>query len=155
MGQQDALAEEAAADTSTITPEEALSNLEKAAMPDKSGASLEGALTPEQEDHLYRQGSIPSSVSNGDAQRDLEILSRGGILLDPVEADQQRELAQARSAYGEGFKFAPPNLPLGPHTKVRDRYHPVLDQVTNLLMRHGKKSVAQRVSRATGPGVDE
>jgi small subunit ribosomal protein S7 len=82
-------------------------------------------------------------VSNGDAQRDLEIIANGGILLDPVEADQNPELLP-RSAYGPGLKFAPPALPLGPNAKVRERYHPVLDQITNLLMRHGKKSVAQR-----------
>ncbi|KAH6690663.1 30S ribosomal protein S7 [Plectosphaerella plurivora] len=139
----DALAEEAAADESDITPEEALSSLEKAALPDKSSKALKGGLTPEQEDHLYREGAIPSVVSNGDAQRDLEVIANGGILLDPSEVDQNRDLAP-RNSYGPGLKWAPPTLPLGPNSKVRERYHPVLDQVTNLLMRHGKKSVAQR-----------
>ena len=58
-------------------------------------------------------------VSNGDAQRDLEIIANGGILLDPVEADQNPELLP-RSAYGPGLKFAPPALPLGPNAKVRE-----------------------------------
>jgi small subunit ribosomal protein S7 len=44
-----------------------------------------------------------------------------------------------------GLKFEMPTLPLPKDGHVKHRYDPVLEQVTNLLMRHGKKSVAQRV----------
>lgn len=44
-----------------------------------------------------------------------------------------------------GLKFEMPTLPLPKGGHVQRRYDPVVDQVTNLLMRHGKKSVAQRV----------
>lgn len=44
-----------------------------------------------------------------------------------------------------GLKFDMPVLPLPQDGHVKHRYDPVVDQVTNLLMRHGKKSVAQRV----------
>ncbi|KAJ4371249.1 hypothetical protein N0V83_004466 [Neocucurbitaria cava] len=43
-----------------------------------------------------------------------------------------------------GLKFAMPTLPLPKDGHVKHRYDPVVEQVTNLLMRHGQKSVAQR-----------
>lgn len=46
-----------------------------------------------------------------------------------------------------GLKFEAPTLPLPKDGHVKRRYDPVVEQVTNLLMRHGKKSVAQRVRR--------
>lgn len=46
-----------------------------------------------------------------------------------------------------GLKFEAPTLPLPKDGHVKHRYDPVVEQVTNLLMRHGKKSVAQRVCR--------
>ncbi len=46
-----------------------------------------------------------------------------------------------------GLKFPmPPILPRR-ESHVKHRYDPIVDQVTNLLMRHGKKSIAQRVLR--------
>lgn len=44
-----------------------------------------------------------------------------------------------------GLKFPMPSLPLPQGSHVKHRYDPVVEQVTNLLMRDGKKSVAQRV----------
>lgn len=44
-----------------------------------------------------------------------------------------------------GLKFGMPSLPLPKDGHVKHRYDPLVEQVTNLLMRHGKKSVAQRV----------
>lgn len=44
-----------------------------------------------------------------------------------------------------GLKFEMPSLPLPKDGHVKRRYDPVVEQVTNLLMRHGKKSVAQSV----------
>jgi small subunit ribosomal protein S7 len=48
-----------------------------------------------------------------------------------------------------GLKFEAPTLPLPKDGHVKHRYDPVVEQVTNLLMRHGKKSVAQRVRRCS------
>ncbi|KAH7396818.1 ribosomal protein S7 domain-containing protein [Phaeosphaeria sp. MPI-PUGE-AT-0046c] len=42
-----------------------------------------------------------------------------------------------------GLKFEMPSLPIPKDGHVKHRYDPVVEQVTNLLMRHGKKSVAQ------------
>lgn len=48
-----------------------------------------------------------------------------------------------------GLKFEMPSLPLPKDGHVKHRHDPVVDQVTNLLMRHGKKSVAERVGQPT------
>jgi small subunit ribosomal protein S7 len=45
-----------------------------------------------------------------------------------------------------GLKFEMPTLPLPKDGHVKRRYDPVVEQVTNLLMQHGKKSAAQTVS---------
>jgi len=47
-----------------------------------------------------------------------------------------------------GLKFAMPTLPLPKDGHVKHRYDPVVEQVTNLLMRHGQKSVAQKVRQS-------
>jgi small subunit ribosomal protein S7 len=49
-----------------------------------------------------------------------------------------------------GLKFEMPSLPLPKDGHVKHRYDPVVEQVTNLLMQDGKKSVAQSVS-STSP----
>ena len=46
-----------------------------------------------------------------------------------------------------GLKFEMPSLPLPKDGHVKHRHDPVVDQVTNLIMRHGKKSVAERVGQ--------
>jgi small subunit ribosomal protein S7 len=46
-----------------------------------------------------------------------------------------------------GVKFGLPSLPIPKDAHVKHRYDPVVDQVTNLLMLHGRKSVAQRVGQ--------
>lgn len=47
-----------------------------------------------------------------------------------------------------GLKFEMPTLPLPKDGHLKHRYDDVVEQVTNLLMRHGKKSAAQRVCSA-------
>lgn len=45
-----------------------------------------------------------------------------------------------------GHKFPLPELPLPPFSNRKERYDPIVDQVTNLMMKHGRLSAAQRVS---------
>ncbi|KAI9780593.1 MAG: hypothetical protein M1816_002813 [Peltula sp. TS41687] len=52
---------------------------------------------------------------------------------DDIEAENSR-----------GYKFDLPELPLPSNAHLKHRYAPILEQVTNLMMRDGKKSVAQR-----------
>ncbi|KAM0534179.1 hypothetical protein ACHAO2_002270 [Verticillium nonalfalfae] len=135
--QQDALAEEAAADDSGITVEQAVRELEQAARAN-AGPGMKDGLTPSQMEHLYREGSIPPTVSDGDAQRDLEVLASGGLLADSAAAD-----VLGTDEKGRSYKYPLP-APLPENSKLQARYHPVLEQLTNVMMRHGKKSVAQR-----------
>ena len=60
-----------------------------------------------------------------------------------------RELEDPAAFNELGHKFGIPELPLPSNHNLKHRYDPVVSQVTNLLMRHGKKGVAQRV----GPPV--
>lgn len=57
-------------------------------------------------------------------------IARGGHGSDPVTV---------------GHKYGLPELPLASNMHLKRRYDPVVNQVTNLIMKHGKKSVAQRV----------
>ena len=45
----------------------------------------------------------------------------------------------------QGHKFGLPELAPGKSSHIKHRYEPIIKQVTNLLMRDGKLSVAQRV----------
>lgn len=64
----------------------------------------------------------------------------GGLDMGLVDFEAATKLPET-----PGLKFDMPTLPLPKDGHVKHRYDPVVEQVTNLLMRHGKKSVAQRV----------
>lgn len=49
----------------------------------------------------------------------------------------------------QGHKFGIPPNPLPPQSHLRKRYDPLIEQVTNLLMQHGKKATAQKVCRCS------
>ncbi|OLN85120.1 37S ribosomal protein S7, mitochondrial [Colletotrichum chlorophyti] len=115
---------------------DALVELARAARKDSPGAEL-GGLTEAQEQALYRDGAIPPTPSNGDPLRDLEVLASGGLLANPGDVE-------VAAPTNPGHKFPMPTLPLPPHSHLKERYHPVLDQLTNLMMRDGKKAQAQR-----------
>ncbi|KAK2005020.1 30S ribosomal protein S7 [Colletotrichum falcatum] len=120
------------------TAEEAAAALEELASAAKNqSAGLEGGLTEAQEQALYNEGAIPPTTSNGDPLRDLEILASGGLL---ATAEEDKVATRQPPRY----KFPLPALPLPPHSHLKSRYHPVLDQLTNLMMRDGKKAQAQR-----------
>ncbi|KAK1970571.1 30S ribosomal protein S7 [Colletotrichum sublineola] len=120
------------------TTEEAAAALEELAAAAKNqSAGLEGGLTEAQEQALYNEGAIPPTPSNGDPLRDLEILASGGLVA-------KAETVQVATQEPLSHKFPLPKLPLPPHSHLKSRYHPVLDQLTNLMMRDGKKAQAQR-----------
>ena len=56
-------------------------------------------------------------------------------------------------AYGEGqgHMFGLPELPLPSKLHIKHRYDPIIEQVTNLIMRSGKLSQAQRVRPSVLP----
>jgi small subunit ribosomal protein S7 len=95
-------------------------------------SNIEGGLTPAQEDILYREGTIPSAEK-------AEAL---------VAAAEKAELNAPDSTemQNPGHKFGLPRRPWPQGFNLKKRYHPVLEQITRLLMKDGKLSVAQRVS---------
>jgi len=72
----------------------------------------------------------PVDPENAEALRQLERLSQG---LNPFNPKV------------DGHKYGIPETPWQQHTHLKDRYDPVLAQVTRLMMRHGKLAKAQRV----------
>ncbi|QPC69655.1 hypothetical protein HYE68_000407 [Fusarium pseudograminearum] len=93
-------------------------------------STIEGGLTPAQEDILYREGTIPSAEK-------AEAL---------VAQAEQAELDSPDSTemQNPGHKFGLPKRPWPEGFNLKKRYHPVLEQITRLLMKDGKLSVAQR-----------
>jgi small subunit ribosomal protein S7 len=63
----------------------------------------------------------------------MQNIANGGSVEDSVDLDDP------------GHKFGLPELPIPSNSNLKYRYDPVVSQVTNLLMKDGKKSVAQRV----------
>jgi small subunit ribosomal protein S7 len=84
---------------------------------------------------LYSTGRIPPVSETDKALAELG--------LPAVDGDAVGE-------YGDGLKFGAPERPLGAQDHLKRRYHPVLEQLTRLLMRNGKLSVAQRVRKRLG-----
>ncbi|PFH56025.1 hypothetical protein XA68_17186 [Ophiocordyceps unilateralis] len=95
-------------------------------------------LTRAQENILYDQGRIPSP---NEAEAEVETL-------DADDDTPEQALTADASADPEpedlGHKFGIPEKPYPPDFHLKKRYHPVLDQITKLLMRDGKLSVAQK-----------
>ncbi|KAK7402388.1 hypothetical protein QQX98_011853 [Neonectria punicea] len=94
-------------------------------------SNSEGGLTQAQEDTLYREGMIPSP-------EDAEALVAAAEQAELVEVEETGELENP------GHKFGLPRRPWPEGINQKKRYHPVLEQITRLLMRDGKLSVAQR-----------
>lgn len=74
-----------------------------------------------------------TSFDNLLALGQMEAIAHGGFASDVTESMV-------------GHKFPLPELPLPPFSNRKERYDTVVDQVTNLIMKDGKLSVAQRVS---------
>ncbi|GAB0136140.1 hypothetical protein EsDP_00004452 [Epichloe bromicola] len=93
----------------------------------------EGGLTAAQEEALYREGTIPPP-------QDAEAL----VAKDQASQSTQLSTSQGGDIQNPGHKFGLPKKPCPEGFNLKKRYHPVLEQLTRLLMRDGKLSVAQR-----------
>ncbi|EWG39092.1 hypothetical protein FVEG_02085 [Fusarium verticillioides 7600] len=91
---------------------------------------VEGGLTPAQEEILYREGTIPSA-------------EKAEALVAAAEKSEL-EATESTEMQNPGHKFGLPKRPWPQGFNLKKRYHPVLEQITRLLMRDGKLSVAQR-----------
>lgn len=92
----------------------------------------QGGLTPAQEEALYSEGTI---VPPAEAEA-----------LVSAESDEVPAPGSDTEVAALGHKFAMPSRPYPEGFNLKKRYHPVLEQITRLMMRDGKLSVAQRVS---------
>ncbi|KAK3100957.1 hypothetical protein LTR53_018687, partial [Teratosphaeriaceae sp. CCFEE 6253] len=77
-------------------------------------------------------GELPTSMLPSPEQRAIYAQEAHPLAPQPVQEAKP------------GHKFPLPALPLPPNSHKDYRYDPVVQQVTNLIMRDGKKSVAQR-----------
>ncbi|KAL7791970.1 ribosomal protein S7 domain-containing protein [Trichoderma ceciliae] len=93
----------------------------------------EGGLTEAQEETLYREGVIPPP------EQAEAIIAKSETVIDT-----QSILPTGTEVQNAGHKFGLPKKPFPDGFHVKKRYHPVLEQITRLLMRHGELSVAQR-----------
>ncbi len=76
------------------------------------------------------QDADGDDAGNNEALRQLDMMALG---LNPFDVTV------------DGHKFGIPETPWQEHMHLKDRYSPVLAQLTRLIMRHGKLSKAQRV----------
>ena len=87
-----------------------------------------------------KASSSPPKGSRSYSTMTTQTSGSGGLDIGLVDLEAAAKLPET-----PGLKFEMPVLPLPKDGHVKHRYDPVVEQVTNLLMRHGKKSVAQRV----------
>lgn len=91
-------------------------------------------MTEAQEDALYREGVIPPPEE-----------AEAVLAKSEAAAESRSILTISAELQTAGHKFGLPKKPYPDGFNVKKRYHPVLEQITRLLMRHGELSVAQRV----------
>lgn len=99
----------------------------------------DAGLTKAQEDALYRDGVIPPPE-----EAEAMVAEEGS--LEAAENSSEVTAADNGEVGNPGHKFGLPQRPWPEGFNMKKRYHPVLEQITRLLMRDGKLSVAQRVS---------
>jgi small subunit ribosomal protein S7 len=106
----------------------------------KGDKSAQEKLPKVMKDAIKKQSNAAPKGSRSYSTTTTSIADSGGLDLGLVNLDAVSTPPQI-----PGLKFELPVLPIPKDAHVKHRYDPVVDQVTNLLMRHGKKSVAQRV----------
>lgn len=94
-----------------------------------------GGLTGAQEQVLYRDGVIPV------AEAAEETLAVG----DAAAEASAEQAAEGEGLQGLGHKWPLPSRPYPDGFNHKKRYHPVIEQVSRLMMRDGKLATAQRV----------
>lgn len=98
-------------------------------------STQQGGLTEAQEEVLYRDGEIP-------AAKDAEaVLAVGEAEAAELEAADEA----GKDIKNLGHKWPLPQKPYPDGFNVKKRYHPMVEQITRLMMRDGKLAAAQRV----------
>ena len=92
-----------------------------------------------------RQADVTSYLNNL-SETDYAALAHRdsqGVRQAPVKPDQQAQVSR-----DDETLFGLPSLPLPQNFHLKYRYDEIVEQVTNLIMQDGKKSVAQRVCQS-------
>jgi len=100
---------------------------------DEEGREKAPEIIKEEMDSNKANAGDSTTFANLLSLGQLESIAAGGHGTDPVTVDTV------------GHKYGLPDLPLPKNANFKYRYDPVVSQVTNLLMKDGKLSVAQRV----------
>ncbi|KAE8450880.1 hypothetical protein EG329_005320 [Mollisiaceae sp. DMI_Dod_QoI] len=96
---------------------------------DQEGKEKAPEVIKEEIDGTQTNANARTTFANLLALGQMQNIAAGGHGSDPVTV---------------GHKYGLPDLPLPSNLNFKRRYDPVVNQVTNLIMKHGKKSVAQR-----------
>lgn len=86
---------------------------------------------------------MENNTSAADSTTFANMLALGN--LQSIASGQNDLLEDSDLDFSDGHKFGLPTLPIPSTSNIKHRYDPIVDQVTNLIMEHGKKSAAQRV----------
>lgn len=100
---------------------------------DEEGREKAPEIIKDQIDGNKADAADSTSFANLLSLGQMENIAAGGHGTDPVTVNVP------------GHKFGLPELPLPKDANMKYRYDPLVAQVTNLLMKHGKLGVAQRV----------
>jgi len=118
------------------------STLSRAYASSMARRSYSTIVSGQQEGRLARRGAYKGNVTEEDLVLEKEALLNSNQLTVEEAAIEDEALVVEED---QGVKFGLPTLPLPPGSNLKKRYEPIVDQVTKLLMRDGKLSVAQRV----------
>lgn len=83
-------------------------------------------------------GQLESFAAGGNGQFDT-----------PGEFEEYDEELDSFQEEDPGHMFGLPTLPIPKTDMMKYRYHPVVDQVTKLIMTHGRLGLAQRVGSSS------
>lgn len=89
-------------------------------------------------------GTAPPIVPGSQVGPYHELFAPNFLNTEALAALEKAAAEAAEAAAGDGLLFHMPDR-VGKHEQLQDRYHPVVHQITRLLMRDGKLSKAQTV----------
>ena len=96
--------------------------------------------------------SFQVATIEGGEQPEMDPFAEERALWDESNAELQALVhRQEHVPRMKGLKFDPPSTPVAATVNFKERYDPIQQQVTTLLMRHGKLAKAQTVSSFPAP----
>ncbi|KAI1301088.1 ribosomal protein S7 domain-containing protein [Xylaria venustula] len=111
----------------------------------RRGLTDDRSLHPPYDDTNYPPPPPPEgTVDDGYTPRPIEPFADNFLNAEAIKALEQAAAGEdAQELLAKGLKFGMPTPPRK-HEQLQDRHHPVIHQVTRMLMRDGKLSKAQK-----------